>query len=203
MMPQLASFFRGYWSRSGSTLQQALSDLRLCDLRWLFSLVWACFVCHEHKFHDGIHKFPVASHVQTQSSKTMPAHLNSQILTNFAQELSTYQLNCITSANACWTRKCWPRKHALPTIKVLMCLPKPYLMMPFDVHQVRSADGETLRGSVMNTKFMMEFTNSCSKLCKFLPRLSHFRRDWRQNLQPKLKTHNSSLTNLWNATSLT
>ena len=47
--------------------------------------------------------------------------------------------------------------------------------------------------SVMNILFMMEFTNSCSTSCEFPLRLSRLRRDRRQNLQSKLKTHNSSL----------
>ena len=56
---------------------------------------------------------------------------------------------------------------------------------------------------VMNTLFMMEFTNSRSKLCEFPLRLFCSARNRRQNLQQKLTTHNSSLASLWNATSLT
>ena len=56
-------------------------------------------------------------------------------------------------------------------INVRICLPKPYLVMHFDICEARSADGEPLRGSVMNILFMMEFTNSRSKSCEFPPRL--------------------------------
>ena len=73
--------------------------------------------------------------------------------------LSTFQFNCITSTNTCWTRKWWKRKFALP-INVQTCLPKPHLVMHFDVCEVRSADGKPLWGSVMNMLFMMEFINS-------------------------------------------
>ena len=51
---------------------------------------------------------------------------------------------------------------------------------------------------VMNMLFMMEFRNSR----KFPLRLFRLTRSWSQNLQFKLTTHNSSLANLWNATSL-
>ena len=54
----------------------------------------------------------------------------------------------------------------------------------------------------MNKLFMMEFTNSSSESCEFPLRLFRLMQSWRQNLQPKLTTHNSSLANLWNATSL-
>ena len=57
----------------------------------------------------------------------------------------------------------------------------------------RSADGKTLRGSVMNTKFRMEFTDSCSKLCEFPLCLSGINRDQRPNLQSKL-TSSQKLT---------
>ena len=46
---------------------------------------------------------------------------------------------------------------------------------------------------VMNELFMKEFINSRSKSCEFPLRLFRLMRSWRQNLQPKLKTHNSSL----------
>ena len=63
----------------------------------------------------------------------------------------------------------------------------------WNICEVRSADGKPLWGSVMNILFMMEFTNSRSKLCEFPLRLSGPMRSWRQNLQFKLSTHNSSL----------
>ena len=52
-------------------------------------------------------------------------------------------------------------------------LPKPYLVMPFDICEVLSADGKPLRGSVMNELFMMEFINSRSKSCEFPLRQFH------------------------------
>ena len=48
-------------------------------------------------------------------------------------------------------------------INMQMCLPKPCLLMLSGICKARSVDGQTLQGSVMNTKFMMEFTNSHSK----------------------------------------
>ena len=46
--------------------------------------------------------------------------------------LSTFQFNCITSTNTCWTRKWWKRKFALP-INVQTCLPKHCLVMLSDI----------------------------------------------------------------------
>ena len=134
-------------------------------------------------------------------SKTTSVHLNLRMCTNFAQEPSTFQLNCITSANAHWTRYWWQRGFA-PPINVQTCLPKPCLMMLSDIFEARSADGKPLPGSVMNITFMMEFTNSRNTSCEFPLRLSCLRQDRRQNLQSQLKTHNSGLANLWNAPSL-
>ena len=49
----------------------------------------------------------------------------------------------------------------------------------------------------MNIKFMMEFTNSCSKLCEFSLHLSQLKRDLRPNLQSKInffaEAHNFGL----------
>ena len=71
-----------------------------------------------------------------------------------------------------------------------MCLPKkPYLVMPFDICEARSADGKPLRGSVMNILFMMEFTNSRSKSCEFpLHLFSPYAKDWSLNLQRRTKS---------------
>ena len=96
-------------------------------------------------------KLPHASKpkVTCESSKTMSVPLSMRMPTNFAQELNTFQFNCITSINMHWTRKCWQRKFALH-INVQMHLPKPHLMMLFHVCEARSADGKPLWGSVMN-----------------------------------------------------
>ena len=72
------------------------------------------------------------------------------------------------------------------SINVRAHLPKPHLVMHSGVCEARSADGKTLRGSVMSMKFMKEFTGSRSKLRKFPLSLSQFKRDRKPNLQSKL-----------------
>ena len=72
----------------------------------------------------------------------------------------------------------------------------PLRLLPFDIYEVRSADGKPLRGSVMNMSFMKEFTNSCSESCECPLRIFCLARSWRQNLQFKLTTRNSNLANL-------
>ena len=63
--------------------------------------------------------------------------------------------------------------------------------------EAKSLDGKTLPGSVMNTKFMMEFTNSPSSLSKFMPCLCQIQRDERPILCFKIsffaRAHNFSL----------
>ena len=136
-------------------------------------------------------------------------HISNRISTAWIQFYDDYLLDCFreeTFRNILALRKSFYNMHVdLGGLLINMQIysPKPYLVMPFDIYEVRSADGKSLRGSVMNILFMMEFTNSRSKSCEFPLRLFRSARSWRQNLQFKLTTHNSSLANLWNATSLT
>ena len=122
-----------------------------------------CFVDLIQEIQDFGIKLPHASAPKV----TCPAfegnvgvlELANAMLISFAQEPSTCQFSCIPSANMCLARQHSLRKSELNT-NVLTCLPKPWVMMLSSVCKVRSADGKTLRGSVMNTRFMMEFTNS-------------------------------------------
>ena len=68
-----------------------------------------------------------------------------------------------------WTRQCSQRKLQRQ-INGPMFLPKPCLVMLFDTCEEQSSAGKTLRGSVMNIKFMMESIYSCNVFCEF-PRI--------------------------------